>query len=282
MSPAPRLRASATSSVVSSEYSTSPSTSLASMPASSSARRMASTVSSVSVWGNDLANAVCPMPTIAVVSFNTSELVQLPGVAADHALLLPLGHADERLLDHLAAVRPVVAVVGVVGGPHHVVDTDEVPHLHGERLADERDQPVAPEVLRRELLQGRARPHAVAPPVVVHVLEEVRDPTRTRLGRHHLQPREAVEDPRVDELAHEPRRVADRPAHPLEARQPARAHRRLLARPGRAALARLRQAHVDVDRHLLLLGDLPERVVVAREIGVAGRVTADDHAPEPG
>src|SRR5579883_1211052 len=103
------------------------------------------TASSVSLDASDLANGVCPMPTIAVRSFSTSQLVQLPRVVAHHAALLRFRHTDEGLFDDLAAVGPVVAMVRVVVGPHHVVDADEVAHLHGERLADESDVPVAPE-----------------------------------------------------------------------------------------------------------------------------------------
>src|SRR5581483_8172767 len=80
------------------------------------------------------------------------ELVELHRVVADHALLLVLGHARHRLFDHPPAVRPVVAVMRVVVGPHEVVDADPVPNGHRERLADERDLPVPPEVVARQHL----------------------------------------------------------------------------------------------------------------------------------
>ena len=55
------------------------------------------------------------------------------GVPADHAVALVGGDVAHRVLDHLARVRPVVAVVRVVARPHHVVDADLLAQLDAGR-----------------------------------------------------------------------------------------------------------------------------------------------------
>src|SRR5262245_20762875 len=200
------------------------------------------------------------------------QLVELPSVVAEHPALLGFGHANHRLLDDPPAVRPVVPVVWVVVRPHQIVDADPVPDRHRERLANERDLDVSPEVVAREHRELRARPRAVAPPVVVHVLEERGDPPGPDLRSDNAETREPVEHLRVDEARHPVGRLRDCAAHRLEVRQLREELRHALTRD-LACLARLPapgqfQPDVDVDRHLLLLGGGPERVVLVGEVGV--------------
>src|SRR5579862_4043589 len=207
----------------------------------------------------------------------SAQPVQLLRVLADHPAALGLGHAPHRLLHDAPAVGPVVAVVGVVRRPHHVVDADPVAVGHGEGLPDEVRLPVPPEVLAGQQLERRLRPGPIPPVVVVHVLEEVGDPPHPTLDGDHLETREAVVDSGVDELRHELRGVADRAAHLGQADLPAGRGGRFLER-SRLALAGLAQAGVDVDGHLLFLGRLPEGIVLGGEIAVPGGVGGDDDA----
>ena len=62
-----------------------------------------------------------------------------------------------------------------------------------EGLADEGHLPIAREIFRRQQLELRFGPDAVAPPMVVHVLEEIRYPAGAGFRRHHLQLGKAIE-----------------------------------------------------------------------------------------
>src|SRR5581483_7799797 len=108
-------------------------------------------------------------------------------VAGEDAVPFVGGHARHRVVDHLARVRPVVAVVRVVGAPHHVVDADRVAVHDAVAVGDERGRQVAVPVERRWLGDRDLAPRAVAPVAVVHLLQEVRDPPDTGLDERHLQ-----------------------------------------------------------------------------------------------
>src|SRR5438552_7259974 len=99
MSPMPRLRATSTSMNGSSVNDERPSTSEGWIPASSSAALIARHAISSSVAGSDLANAVWPIPAIAVLSFRSKRLP---------ALELGRPPLDERR-------HPLARVVGRVG-----------------------------------------------------------------------------------------------------------------------------------------------------------------------
>src|SRR5438046_2133564 len=119
----PARRATSTSTNCSIVYELSPSTSDGSMPASSSAAVMARHAIVSSDSGSALANAVCPIPTIAVRSFmgGYSPSLELRGAALDeaaHALGRVLGHVVELLGVPLVPERPVaVGLEGPVGEP---------------------------------------------------------------------------------------------------------------------------------------------------------------------
>ena len=131
------------------------------------------------------------------------ETPEIRRVVADDFPPLVDRHVDEHLVDDLARVGPVVAVVGEVGRPGHVLDAHLMALQDAVAVDDEGGKPVIAEVLARHLLQVDPRPDAVAPEAVVGHLEEVRDPADSRLDRRHAQLREAIEDALEDQLGDE-------------------------------------------------------------------------------
>src|SRR5438093_12914619 len=95
MSPMPRFRATSTSMNGSSVNDERPSTSEGWIPASSRAALIARHAISSSVAGSDLANAVCPIPAIAVLSFRSKRL---PALELGRPALGERGHPLTRVL----------------------------------------------------------------------------------------------------------------------------------------------------------------------------------------
>ena len=207
----------------------------------------------------------------------------------DGVLLFGLD-AGHRLVDHLAAVRPVVAVVRIVGAPHHVLHTDLVTVADGVVVTHEGTAHVRGPVARRRPFELEVGPAAVAPVAIVHRLEEVREPPHADLDHADVQVRESVEDAREDQLTHRRRHGRE------HARQAGRglgtgatlATAVELAPPGlRRGLtgphARLAADHVDVDahRHPLVLCRRPERVVLVADRLAPCGPARDHHRFEP-
>src|SRR4051794_15672594 len=123
MSPMPRLRATSTSTNGSSVYDASPSTSDGWIPASSSAALIAWHAIASSESGSDLANAVCPIPAMAVRSFrdSASPSLELGLTALDeagNAFLRVLGRVHQLLAERLVPESAVaVGVECPVGEP---------------------------------------------------------------------------------------------------------------------------------------------------------------------
>src|SRR3954453_8554631 len=65
------------------------------------------------------------------------------GVAGEDLVPLVGGHLGHRVVDHLARVRPVVAVVRVIRRPHDVVDADGMAVGDAVAIGDERGRQVA-------------------------------------------------------------------------------------------------------------------------------------------
>src|SRR5205807_1905591 len=121
-------------------------------------------------------------------------------VSADHAVALVGGDVAHRVLDDLARVRPVVAVVRVVARPHDRVDPDTLTQLDARTVGDERRAVVAPPVEGRWLADRELTPGAVAPELVVEHLDEVRQPTDADLDPRDVQLGKPVEHPGEDHL----------------------------------------------------------------------------------
>ena len=77
------------------------------------------------------------------------EPVELAGVELGDAARFVVGDVDQRVGQHLAAVRPVRVVVREVGLPHDLVDTDQVAVPDRVPVGDHADPDVLREHLRR-------------------------------------------------------------------------------------------------------------------------------------
>src|SRR5262249_62177722 len=90
----------------------------------------------------------------------------------------------------------------IVRRPHHVFDADDVP-VHDRIAVDhERGAPITPKVEARFVLQLHRQPPAVAPPTVVELLEDIRDPAAAGFDGNPDEIRETVVDARTDDLRH--------------------------------------------------------------------------------
>ena len=133
-------------------------------------------------------------------------------------------------------------------------------------LEPERRVPVRPEVLRRQLRQLGRVLGRVLQELVVHRLEDERDPADAALDRDHLQRGEPVEDPGEHGVDHdagvveEQHRAADRGLDVLVLRRP-----EVLAVEVHRGVA---GADVEVHRHVEIGAHLPERV--PRAVGQVG------------
>src|SRR5436190_9080126 len=116
------------------------------------------------------------MSSICIACPLVLQVEDADGVAGDDLVAFVGRHVGHGVVDDLARVRPVVAVVRVVGAPHEVVDTNRVAVGDAEAVVDERGRQVAEPVVRRRLGDRDVAPRAVAPVAVVHLLEQVRDP----------------------------------------------------------------------------------------------------------
>src|SRR5262245_4872857 len=185
-----------------------------------------------------------------------SEPPEAGGVLADDLLTLVLGDAHEQALDGPSRVRPVVAVVGEIRGPRHVVDANQVAHEDPGVVGDERRQAVVLEVLAGRLPDLGVRPVPISPVTIVEHLEEVRDPAAPDLDERHAQRGKAIEHALEDELRQDrhgehQRRRSDRDG-PLDRR----GRLRLLGG----------QHQMDRHRHVELRCGVPEGIVVGSEI----------------
>src|SRR5262245_21824795 len=125
MSPRPTLRATSTSRPSSIENIARPSTSAGAMPASSTAAEIAWHASDSSESGSPLANAVWPMPTIAVRSVSVPAIRRLPGRDSS-ARELPTLELGGTALDE---ARP--PLLHVPGAGHQLLGVRLVPERAG-------------------------------------------------------------------------------------------------------------------------------------------------------
>src|SRR5262245_22180503 len=92
--------------------------------------------------------AICPRTSPS----SAHQSPELRRVRAHDLPALVGGHVGEELVDRLARVGPVVAVVREVRRPGHVLDPDLVADGDAGPVDDERREPVVAEVLARDLL----------------------------------------------------------------------------------------------------------------------------------
>ena len=120
------------------------------------------------------------------------------------------GDVAEMGVQDLLTLGPGRVRVRIVGGPHQVVDAQDMPLGHAEGVLLEGGGHVLLPIEAGELLQ-----HVVVVPTmaVLHGIETTeieRDPAEPRLDQYDLEPREALEDaahdPVGDDLGHEDRR----------------------------------------------------------------------------
>src|SRR5689334_24519748 len=123
-----------------------------------------------------------------LVEHREIEAIDARGVLPEDGADLAFRRSVQRLVDHVAAVRPTALVVRVVGTPEHVVDTDPVaelrlrrPEEHGLHVA------LALPVLARLRLQPLLLVLEHAVEHVVHHLQRVGNPIRPLLREAHLQ-----------------------------------------------------------------------------------------------
>src|SRR6266849_800131 len=178
------------------------------------------------------------------------EAVELGGVAARD--LEPVFRAGvlEVARDDLLRARPRRRLVRIVGGPHELVDSDEVAVGDPDVVVDIGAVHLALEVfagLQAQLEAGRV---ATALEGAVHPLQVIRQPAAVVLSRDDPEIREAVEHAGEDEHAEGALDLVrqDGGAHVAIAEAP-------LTLPAHA------RDRVQADRGTELLGPGPERIV---------------------
>src|SRR6267378_1470038 len=119
--------------------------------------------------------------------------VESSRVLANDLPALFLRDPFEATLDDLARMRPGRHRVGIVGGPHDVLDPDELAARHSDPIVDEGRKDLASEVLRgRELQRGRIEV-AILFLRLIEFLQEKRKPADFILCGDELEMRESLE-----------------------------------------------------------------------------------------
>ena len=200
--------------------------------------------------------------------------VQPRGIAGKDLLTLLVSDVAELGVDDLPRQRPLAARGAGSRRPHHVLDADRVPVPHRVAVGRERRHPVAAEVEARRVLQLDVGPLPVAPPAVVHLLEQVRRsphrPPRLRTG---------ASDGGRTRRRRSGRRCASacRPDPP--SRGPS-SHRPVY--PGFGFVALAARAHVDVHRNFECGRLRPHRLIVDCGWSWVARAAEDHHAAMSG
>src|SRR2546423_13623564 len=72
-----------------------------------------------------------------VMSLRAREAIQLARVVLAHRLCVRVGYVDQHVGEDLAAVRPGRVVVREAALPHQLGDTDHLPRLDRDAVADD-------------------------------------------------------------------------------------------------------------------------------------------------
>ena len=115
----------------------------------------------------------------------------------DAGFLYVLREVFEGVVNDLLGVGPRAVAVGIVGGPHDVLEVAQLPHgLRAPVVDNEAGVDLALEVLggkERELEVGEA-----AVVGVVHAFQHEGEPTYATLAEDGVEPRVAFQDARED------------------------------------------------------------------------------------
>ena len=149
-----------------------------------------------------------------------------------------VGRVGERLREQLARVRPVAVGVRVVAFEHHVVLADEVDVRDPDVVGDEAAVDVVAEDLGRALRGLHARCRSGGVPTRSRPARAPTASSRCRPRTSRPQPREALEDPRVEQL--------HRGLHRVQPEQRDRRGERATGGDGRRAAAAEVEAHREV------------------------------------
>src|SRR2546425_8324316 len=149
--------------------------------------------------------AMCLILALARLLLNRlQEPVQLAGVVAEDLALDGRVDRAEVLGDPLLRVGPDAVGMGIVRAPHDVVLADERDH-HGDRglVLIGRIALPAPQLARLHREVELVVPVLV---LLVHPVEDVRQPAHAGLAEHELETREAIESAREHDARRETRR----------------------------------------------------------------------------
>src|SRR5262245_23506999 len=129
----------------------------------------------------------------------SGEVVGAGDVAAQDGVARRIGHRRDHLLQLLEVVAGMIRM-RVVAGPEEAVLADQLHHGRDRPLVRiGGDVALTLEVVRRLLAKPYGGPERGPAEDGVGSVEEVADPAGLRLQHHHVQARESIEDPELEE-----------------------------------------------------------------------------------